>query len=78
MEITQRDLNRKLILCSRDDPSSHKTIFRHLEECKTSASTLYVLYGAALRSGDYTLGMSGERSIPSISNRTQGKYVLGP
>ncbi|KAH1466955.1 hypothetical protein KXX13_000526 [Aspergillus fumigatus] len=65
---------RKLILCSRDDPSSHKTIFRHLEECKTSASTLYVLYGAALRSGDYTLGQICLRSLTELEQ--EGKIYL--
>jgi hypothetical protein len=60
-EITQRGPDRKLISCSRDDPSTleaHKAIARHLEECKASASTLYMLYGVALRHDDYTLGMS--------------------
>ncbi|KAF7117796.1 hypothetical protein CNMCM5793_006998 [Aspergillus hiratsukae] len=38
---------RKLISCSRDDLNTleaHKAIVRHLEECKGSASTLYMLY----------------------------------
>ncbi|KAH1483193.1 hypothetical protein KXX26_005968 [Aspergillus fumigatus] len=46
----------------------------HLEECKTSASTLYVLYGAALRSGDYTLGQICLRSLTELEQ--EGKIYL--
>ncbi|PKX99034.1 uncharacterized protein P174DRAFT_447590 [Aspergillus novofumigatus IBT 16806] len=68
---------RKLISCSRDDPSTlegHKVIVRHLEECKASASTLYMLYGVALRNDDYTLGQTCLTSLSELGQ--EGKIYL--
>ncbi|KAF7181031.1 hypothetical protein CNMCM7691_000160 [Aspergillus felis] len=65
---------RKLISCSRDDASTleaHTVIVRHPEECKPSASTLYMLYGVALRDDDSSLALkraNNEGRLPLYSS----------
>ncbi|RHZ64464.1 SPO22/ZIP4 family meiosis protein [Aspergillus thermomutatus] len=77
LEPNDADIKTKLISCARDDSSTleaHKVIVRHLEECKSSASTLYMLYGVALRDNDYTLDLYHKKS--GIKDRAF-MYLLG-